>query len=422
MLITGAHRVCTTCLLLLGASGCALERDPAPPLETALRLTPAEIDGLRAAACSADDRIAIVSGLGAAPCPAVADWTQSKLFSGGPAGTLGDFCRYRYSGAVPFDPAVDPQDLDPAVTRHDPDCAVVEPQGDALSSAYAGTLRAAFRDAINRLDAGDLELPSPELVPTPVTVVVVDTIPASAPSDPTSRHGEDMAAFVTDVACPGGATECAIDVEYALAMPLLPDGTLDLQHGGLLGSQGSLARAIHGGHASAAAAGSRVILGLSLGWDGEAFGGRNDAPMPTPVAAVEAAIARARCEGAIVIAAAGNATASCTTGMLMPADLEQDPAPDAARCAALGASSSLAAADYQPMVYAVGGLDLTGGLSPAMDRGGMPRLAAPATHAVPGPTRPPLTGTSVSAAVTAGTLALLWSHFGDADGDALMSL
>lgn len=410
---------------LLAPLGCSAPTEPQPELQP--RLGPPEIEVLQSVACTPDRRIAFRPGQGAAPCILVPGWIESKLFPGSVALT-GSFCLYEFDHANNvFDPVNDLDNIDVMVSAdHSADCSAILAQEEEsgpppLSDEYDGMLRAAFRNAINRLDAFDLELPVSEPARSEVRVVVVDTIPPTEPAQPNSRHGEDMAAFVADIACPaGGGVSCAVDVRYELGLPLLPNYEEDFDDGGVLGSYGHLARAIYDA-VDSVPPDTKVIINLSVGADGAAFGGPGY-DEPTRVDAIEVALEYARCKGALIVAAAGNANPGCSEGPLMPASFELEPAPDAMRCNALGVPSAPPLASYQPLVYAVGGVDFDDVTPPAMDRVAMPRLAATAKHAIPETSRPPITGTSVSAAVTSGTAALLWSYFPWMSADQVMQM
>ncbi|MEM9453765.1 MAG: S8/S53 family peptidase [Myxococcota bacterium] len=406
-------------LVLLASLGCALKTEQGPELEPEPRSNQADQDThdiLQAATCTPDHRIAFVPGLGGGPCPAATYWIPSTLFLGSMA-ALGNYCLYDYDhlGAPPFSPALSPLSIDAITTDHAADCNVVLTQDDGSSPgsaplAYEPMLRDALHDALNRLDADELDLLHSESGRSAVQIAIVDTIPTEIPDPPYSRHGEDMASFAEDIACPAGdGATCAVDVRYALGLPLRDDGEIDFVNGGVRGAHRHLAQAIYDA-VKAAPANTKRIINLSVGWDTSIYGGPGHGE-PTNIRAVRAALEHAYCHGAIIIAAAGNSTPSCTTGPLSPGAFEQWPAPDAARCAELGAPSLMAPASYRPLVYAVGGVDFGDTTPPSMDRGGMPRLAATAKHAVPGTLRLPVTGTSVSAAVTSGTAALLWSFF-----------
>ena len=168
-------------------------------------------------------------------------------------------------------------------------------------------------------------------------------------------------------------------------------------------------------------------MNLSLGWD-PALGGLEtpDSDIPAPALAVRTALEHAVCEGALVIAAAGNRSGGPTeeTGPLLPAAWEERAGPTRARCEALGVTTrdqnfplpgQLA---YRPLVFAAGGVRADD--SPLFNsrEGSEPRLVAFGDHVkvpAPGAQEGPLwtgllTGTSVSAAVVSASVAAAWYY------------
>ncbi|WP_181198176.1 S8/S53 family peptidase [Enhygromyxa salina] len=404
----------TLVLVSLGLLGCApeLELDD----ELAVRASPEEITALQDASCVEGRRVARIQG--AEPtCPTAPGWKSTKLFADG-TGELANYCVYEYVNAGP----VNLQPLDALTDAHDADCEVVFPQsGDPLSLAISTELQAAFHGAINRASADDLDLGVNEELRSDVTVAIVDTIPNPAPADPSSPHGESMAAFVRDIACPALGGSCAVDVRNALGMPRVEGRTTDLVNGGRYGSQADLARAIHK-VVTNAPGGSPLVVNLSLGWEAELFG--DQVASSVPVEAVHAALEHARCRGALVVAAAGNQGHLCTSGPLMPGGWEVEAAPTPPRCAEIGvANPAPLGAGYSPLVYAVGGLDYDAEAMPATRVGGMPRLAATAMHAISDVSDPrtALSGSSVSAAVVSGAASLIWSFYPQLSADQVMN-
>ncbi len=155
----------------------------------------------------------------------------------------------------------------------------------------------------------------------------------------------------------------------------------------------------------------KLILNLSLGWDGEAFGDlekRQTSKLEPSVRAVYNALRFARRSGALVIAAAGNQRGGGGTKWpLLPAAWE------------LRRPNWFRWAFFHKSVYAVGGVDWQGLPIPNSRRGGQPRRAAYADHSVIGTIFPydaeeadvptaMYTGTSVSAAVASSIAAVVW--------------
>lgn len=346
-------------------------------------------------------------------CPVIPDWSATPLFEGGP-GALGSFCSYTWTG-------LPGQEDDAALVNHPSlaavgsDCEVVFEQGvsvDALWAQLDPDILALFRHATGRAKPIDLALKSSEASRWPVSVAVLDSVPQPGPANPTSEHGEIMVSMVEDVACPSPLADCAVSVRRGLALPRVSLGQVDLVHGGFFGSQGDAAQSIYAAVETWRTTNwgpqtPNLILSQSFGWEPEFGAVAVDSPA---VAAVHTALEYASCHGAIIIAAAGNQGHLCSSGALLPAAWEQQSAPNAARCAALGAPAPTPGNPYRPLLYSVGGLDHELGPMPGSRVDGMPRLASSATHAPSRGDSTSVTGTSAAAATVAGAAALVWSY------------
>jgi hypothetical protein len=162
-----------------------------------------------------------------------------------------------------------------------------------------------------------------------------------------------------------------------------------------------------------------VVINVALGLDTIklALGGVSVDPLIQ-------ALKRASCLGAIVIAPAGNVTG--TDGPLIPAAFESMPAATPAECEGLGIRRFPRTKEaYAPLVYAVGGLDP---LDQRLSIGrpySLPRLAAFAMSVTAeGPAdsySPPLSGTSMSAAIVAGVAAAVWAAMPNLDAHQVMA-
>ena len=361
-------------------------------------------------ACREERQIARKTGVPG--CPAILSWSASKLFTAA-AGELDDYCRYDWNGQNAPTPAdIAAIGLHPAIVAHEADCEIVHEQGsDALTEAYAPLLQEMFRASINAPSASDLNLPMSEHARRGVTLAIVDTTPAGAPS-PRSIHGASMVAIASDIACPLPNSQCAVETREVLGMPrYVLGGPRDAANGGHFGSLGDLAVGIHEAVRSWEIANdakpepSKLVVNLSLGWDPASFtsGPAEDA--------VLAAIEAVYCKGGIVIAAAGNASEMCTTGALLPGAWEAAPVPDQIRCnQLLPGSLPPSSAGYRPLVFTVGGVDHSGATSAVARDGGVPRLNATADFVRAGSSTIALTGTSTSTAAISGAAALLWSY------------
>ena len=151
---------------------------------------------------------------------------------------------------------------------------------------------------------------------------------------------------------------------------------------------------------------SHLIVNMSLGWDPADTQGSG-----LKVKWMTQLLSRAYCEGALVIAAAGNRTGS--EGAVFPAALESLAPPDAQQCGRLGYSLVGSSGSYRPLIHAVGAVDQYDQRLVLARPHGQPRLAAYGMQVVvPGQTATgftiPQTGTSMSAAVVSGIAAAVW--------------
>ncbi|KIG18421.1 hypothetical protein DB30_00706 [Enhygromyxa salina] len=379
--------------------------------------------GLSDAACPAHRQIArkLVKN-----CPVVANWQATKLFAGA-GGVLGNYCTYTWQG-VPGQEDVAPLVNHPSLAAVGSDCEVVFEQGapahDAVWSELDPDILDLFHESIGWASAADLSLSTSEASRVPVVVAVLDSVPEPAPANPSSQHGEIMVRMIQDIACPHPTKPCVVDVVRGLAMPRLAAQQIDLVNGGYFGSQGDTAKSIYAAIEDWRTTNwgqqtPKVVLNMSLGWDPEFGELAVDSPA---VAAVYTALEYASCNGAIIIAAAGNQGHLCSTGALLPGAWEEHAAPSQARCNALGVASPAPTTNYRPLVYSVGGLDHALSPMPGSREDGMPRLASSATHAVGRGDSTAVTGTSAAAATAAGAAALVWSYNPQFRADQVMSV
>jgi hypothetical protein len=318
--------------------------------------------------------------------------------------------------------------------RLEPDCEVVTPTaGSALDLSWR-ELQLAFDHQTERVDP----LPAGSAPKTPVRVEIIDSAvtrraPDGEPSDGRLEHGRAMGLIVRRLACPSGGASCRAEVASTLALPLVQTTTgvvRDPLRGGTHGSLTDLASAIDDAVTAwrTTAPAHRLVLNLSVGWE-PAYGGdyvRDPRELAVPVRAVWSAIARARCAGALVVAATGNRPEGpdAPSGPIYPAAWTTKPAPSAATCRALGVRSGVPASG-EPFVFAVGGVESNDADLSIARRGSRPRVVAPSTHVVvaDGGHHSALhTGTSVAAAVTSAAAAVVWSYRPDLGASEVMSL
>ena len=347
-------------------------------------------------------------------------------------------CQYQWSsdvGASPDAAVLSALESQAAIETLEPDCEVVAVSGEAIDVTWPN-LQDAFFVQAERLAA----LPSGEAAPAPVRVEVIDAAvtrrdPDGEPSFGRSGHGRAMGLIISKLACPAPGASCRAEVASTLALPLIatPDGVeRDTLNGGYYGSLGDLSSAIDEAVTDwrLNALEHRLVINLSLGWEESHGGAYSDDPssLPAPVLSVWEAIARARCHGAVVVAAAGNRVEGpdSETGPTYPAAWAMNTVPSEAQCASLGAPSVSSYDEDAPLVYAVGGLesndkDLSIGRADAR-----PEFVAPAAHAVvadgAGDHSVLQTGTSVAAAVTSAIAAVVWSYRPDLSAEQVMEM
>jgi hypothetical protein len=412
------------CMLLLGCDVDELEigddevelDDDAGRPSTNESLAHASVDPLATTsfeACPAERRIAIVndgacldiagSGGWWRAQPLLADGTPVLDEATGPLPEIiGEYCRLDWDGP----------DAPPDLTVIDElegqasDCAVSWAQADALTNRLGDDLRVAFYGQMDRLAS----LPAASRVG--VTVSIVDSAPGAV-IGPRSDHGPTMGTIVESIACPAGS--CPLLMRYDLALPRYAEHGIDFIHGGEYGTQSELAKAIYAAvrRWEIAADSTPLVINLSVGWDLEFGGGGAVGSMPAPVRAVYHSLQYASCRGALIVAAAGNATGdTCEEGPVAPALWEQRLAPTQAECEAFGVPGATQQVG-RPLLHAVAGLTHDNQPLSNSRAGGRSRLATPAFVAVAGENleqTTPMTGSSVAAAVVTGIAATVWSY------------
>jgi hypothetical protein len=260
-----------------------------------------------------------------------------------------------------------------------------------------------------------------------VRLAVVDTQPdgdgvPAAKAKGKSDHGYTLLHLAGDLACKP-EVPCAIRIASRLAMPVVSFDAVQGKegfgtsppNGGFRGTFADLSKALWE-EIKQRPRPERLVLNLSLGWDGQKFGGWEENPekMPAEVRAVYTALDLAAERGILVIAAAGNElTGSDSTEQpLLPAGWESRARPGKDR----------------PLVYAVSGIDgRDHPLVSTRTQGEAARVAYADHVVVPDPSDPTgrtatLTGTSVAAAVVSTTAALVWSYHPELTAAEVMDL
>jgi hypothetical protein len=268
-----------------------------------------------------------------------------------------------------------------------------------------------------------------------VRLAFVDTQPTgkTVPTEPgCSKHGYTLAHIARHLTCDTTGDHCAAQITTQLALklksppvsagktmtPLFQDAKCA---GGFLGSIGDLAAGIQAAVDSWVRdrPSQRLILNLSVGWDGDQFGGtteRASSDLKASIQAVYRALQYASRLQVLVVAAAGNATPGpqLRKGPILPAGWE-----------ATGLDSAATKGQVMPpLVYAAGGVRRNdGALANARPEAVPPRVAY-ADHAVvsdlSGRPTAILTGTSVAAAVVSSAAARVWNSDPTLDPQTVM--
>lgn len=388
-------------LLLSSLAACQSAHDPA---ETRV----AEASSAMTTTCGAARWIGIIPS-----CAAIPNWAASQLFPGATP-PLDAYCVYEWTGMTP-PTAADTTLLATTSGAFElaEDCPVVVPQA-SYDTLLADSLRTSLQARVGTASALGVN-PKGK---TPVRVIVVDTAPDSGESTDVhighDRHGDTLAGVIRDIGT--GPQGASVEVVSSLGLPWLDEETWSEQ-GGHVGRLSDLARGVYNGMEIAAAHGrDHVIVNLSVGWENlPGLAECNDTgPSTAPSHAVYDVLQRARCSGAIVLAAAGNDAGgpSPPTGMTCPARWE---------------SLSIQACDENdrgPMLHAVGGVDYADRPIAVTRPLGRPRLAATSLGGVgwasTSPIPSPLNGTSVATAVASGVAAVVWSQRPSMSGAAVM--
>jgi len=246
---------------------------------------------------------------------------------------------------------------------------------------------------------------------SPVRLALLDTQPDGEGVPSTqgrSDHGYALLHMAGGMACKLGVP-CPVEIASRLALPLETfdavhgKETANKEQGGFRGTFAELSQALWN-EIKLQLRPERLVLNLSLGWDGEKLGGweQDPAAMTPDVQAVYRALDVAAGQDVLVIAAAGNELSGfqATEKPLLPA----------------GWASRVRPGNNVPLVYAVSGVDGRGHPLVSTRTHGEASLVAYADHAVAPDFygrkqhTATLTGTSVAAAVASTAAALVWSE------------
>jgi hypothetical protein len=341
------------------------------------------------------------------------------------------FCVYQWTG--PKLPTKD--DFDPL--HASPECAIATPMGDQpelLKHALPPLAKAFDRQARGIEGSATVSWPAAMArADRAPDIAVVDSTPFELTRRDTFGHGFTVSRVIASLACvdPDSA-DCARRIRPHMALPLV-QASLDKwvynQNGGYFGNFHDLFRAF------VAALEERdpkrnLIINLSLGWDPiKTDPGKNETKI------MHGLLERAYCEGALVVAAAGNLTG--TEGPLLPAAMEVTPPPTKERCFALGIKgppkpkdtfhSKLRNKPYQPLVHAVAAVDINDQRLMVVRPWGDSRLSAYGMDVGTETKNPPgytdlLTGTSGATAIISGIAGAIWRVRPDLSASDVMEI
>lgn len=385
-------------------------------------------------------------------------WQKTTVFTSAAASTantvppgMADFCSYEWvSTSTPPSPpvvsALPPLGRIPASAWLSRDCQIITPLAGAISDT--ATIWKELRDGFLKTTGSLSPLPKSGAVaaaainPLPTRVAVVDSAVEGYVGGKAGvgkfAHGRAVGRAIRELSCPSDAVSatspCIGHVANHLALSHVSPDVIDTTNGGYFGTQLELAqaifRAVQAWRASIGTTGQqRLVINLSVGWEpvaayGGDYVGTNVAALPGPARAVHAALTHASCQGALVIAAAGNRSGGTTPtqGAMYPAGWEKKRAPSPAECRAFEGWLFLNPANfpnfsrtpaYQPLVYAAGGVDGRDAELDSTREGGRPRLATYGYHvtSADGATHTAiLTGSSMAAATASGIAATVWGY------------
>ncbi len=315
--------------------------------------------------------------------------------------------------------------------------------------------------------------------PHTVRVAVLDTRSSFPESTPLSDHAASVASIVGALVHAGPASP--ITIHNALALPVDVDGTLRDPGGAYYGDRAHVAMGLmkevvnwrrEVENLPPQTPATPLVINLSIGWvtassntdcNNEAQPWCDDDPDdpdaqddPQPmnsadhvgafqkfvdhppeatdyetqiaVEALHGALLYAACQGALIIAAAGNAKdGSCNEEPVAPAVWARYSAPTSEQCHTLGFSPPQNippswTAGSRPLVYPIAAIDHENQPIAVTRPGSMTQLVAAGAHVVTDENMAPMTGTSAAAAVASAAAALVWSHEPDMGPEQVMDI
>jgi hypothetical protein len=357
---------------------------------------------------------------------------------------LDRFCVYEYKGDAPVSRRLTlPAQISARLKIAEPDRVALSGMTGTSDSLRDTTFPHFSQLFLEQVQSMDLPVEGTSRV----RLVFLDTqptgeglpvLPGGAP--PRSPHGYTLGHIAGRLAgYPACGSGCAVEVATRLALPVVsfnPATGEELQRdaasGGFRGTFVDLYNAIvdETNNWLAKPVASRpkhLVLNLSVGWDGEKFGGWEKGKLESSTTgswAIYGALKAAAEAGVLVIAAAGNERGGLDpTGQpLLPGGWEKP-----LRLSGEGEGTWGWEDIGQPLIYAASGVDGLGRqLVNTRRKGEAPRVAY-ADHVVvsdpnTGGSTATLTGTSVAAAVISTIAAVVWSYQPDLTRTEVMNL
>lgn len=407
----------TVCILGAALLGCAPQVDVGAA-RGAVVLTPAAFNP--ATTCNPGLRVGVALG-SVCPAPLSADWSMDMPTTGVvPSGHI--VCRYVFVGSTYTPVGLPSESSRTPADWLDPDCPAVVPlAGDDPLPIVHPHAHALYQHQMERVS----ELPylfhtyGRRLGPYTVRVAIVDSSEDSGPLDVEPMtgdfpHGRAVGMAVREMACPDGrdsATSACIPEFKSYVALDLANGSPAAGGTGYHGYLSTLAERIDDAVNDWLASGSGpLIINLSLGWHAayNVYGTYGLSRVRHSGAqAVLAALGRAACEGALIIAAVGNDTGGPDgrDGPMYPA---------------AWASESTWSCAPVPLLYAAGGVDGRDLDLATARMDARTELVAPAFHvavdntaAHPDPSPPLLplmSGSSFGAAGVTAAATITWGY------------
>ncbi|WP_437707229.1 S8/S53 family peptidase [Sorangium sp. So ce448] len=395
---------------------------------------------------------------GVCPDPMGMPWRGKKLFQSeieAPA-FLDEYCVYEYAGRGEPDPA-ETAALQAAVGRASDctfaeDCVTVGPLGDA-DARDVDAMRSFLHDEfIQQVNGVALPPVNAGATPAIARVAVIDTKAGSQlPVDP---HATVVGGLIRDLTCLDPDVRCAADVTYELGLPQLDNSNLG-SSGGHFGSMSQVATAIYRSVSSwqsdnytaprVPPVNPRLVINASIGAQPGPDCGPYVQELSCSAQSLYDAIRHATCQGALVVAAAGNSpggpfrhepgidgsnAASAISGGTCPAAWTRMISRDECEgvegkdydaefiqkgFAPFSRSTEEGEWNDTPLLVPVAGVDSSNALLPNARDGALPRNVAlgilgTARENPMLPFPPPMTGSSLGAAAWTATAVNTWAY------------